>query len=749
MPDAMPFSTDASHEVTAPQANNAIPIAILLDTGTLLVAGLAEEPPPEAAGVTCSVAGRPVTGAWQSRAWPDMRGDHGYAFVAVLQAEHASHLYAVPLTLEAHESLATMTLPGIERLELDIEPLIDWLDRQGGERSRTFDFIRAALIAVEGVQPRCDRFLEQFLTAISDHDGFIEIVAEPEGGGVLLQGWAVHLPARSVPVILMSGRLVAADAAVAHFHRSDLLPSARGFIAFSLCRPDCDLMTVRKVFFREAERYYRLDVVENRVHLEPAHVVGHLHDMLPRLEGPRDSLRALKRVCRPRFAGHETISQLSCPVRVACDLAVQVTGHGLFLSGWLLDPKRLVEKVILKSTRDFYARIEGRMVRTPRPDVSDGFRNEPLFADCLDAWNTLHGFMVFVPRADRPAEGETFYLELVFEDQGCAFLPITWHKGGREDLVQQILASVDIDAAEIDRLVADHLSPLVMGLAAKAAALRQAAAIVPFGPERENDNPPAVSVIVPLGAEWRDLDVNLARFAGDRDFASVELIVVADRAAAERIAQPLRRAAAFYRLRGRLVLSAAPCDRFDGFVVGAAVAASERLLLLAPSVLPRERGWLGRLLADMAELPSHAALCPSLLYEDHSIRFAGGDHVATTGEFAAGSCTGYAASAIDATTVRAVAVGVLDCCLIDRSMFAAVSAFPGPYFSERLKSLDFALSYRAAGGQFFWSPTVALYALDDGAPAEEEPHWRRVCRLIDQRSFESRWRTAPNPLAGR
>ncbi len=43
--------------------------------------------------------------------------------------------------------------------------------------------------------PRLHDFMLEFLSAISIHDGFIEILGRPDCGGLLLQGWSVHLEA--------------------------------------------------------------------------------------------------------------------------------------------------------------------------------------------------------------------------------------------------------------------------------------------------------------------------------------------------------------------------------------------------------------------------------------------------------------------------------------------------------------------------------------------------------------------------
>ena len=48
-----------------------------------------------------------------------------------------------------------------------------------------------------------------------------------------------------------------------------------------------------------------------------------------------------------------------------------------------------------------YARLDQTWVRLPRPDVTEAFAGNPLFADHLRPWEQQHGFIAFVPRQPR------------------------------------------------------------------------------------------------------------------------------------------------------------------------------------------------------------------------------------------------------------------------------------------------------------------------------------------------------------
>ncbi len=740
MPDANTFLPDAQSAFGAELRQTQLPLAMLLDANVLLVVGAAVAPPPLLASVSFLDDGGRADGAWQAFQWSGRSGTTN--FFAILRAEQVAHLHAVPMALQPADGGGPVPLAGIERLELDVEPLVDWLREHGCELAAMFDFAEQALAFQEPRSSRTERFLVTLLTAISVHDGFIEIVARPECGGLLMQGWSMHLPAEILELAMLAGGIEIHETAIAHFRRGDLLSTASGFVAFARQARDIGLQALQHAFFKVDGTYYRLDAVENRVVLQTEHVVVHLQEILERLEAPLASLRGLKRVCRPRFAGQETVSSLAVPVRIACDTVLSAPGAGLFVSGWLLDPKRLVSYVIVKSTRGFYHRIEATMVRLPRPDINAGFAADPLFSESLQPWDILHGFMVFVPRAEPLLPDEVVYVEIVLEDETCVFLPLRFHDGDQTALLHQILGAVNVDDPEIDRLVADHLSPMVTALARAAPRPNKAVSVMPFGPK----SPAAsLSVVVPLADGWNDFDINLAHYGADADFADTELVVVAARSIADKVTVRLKQCADFYGISGRLVLSGTALDAHDAMALGVREAACERILLLSPTVFPRGNGWLASLAREFDALPLDAALCPSLVYEDHSIRFAGSPGPLAGRGFGAGGRAGYAADWIDATATMPVWAGTLDCCLLRRDLFDKVGGFAAQYLSPQLKALDFALRLKQGGGQFHWAPQVSLYALDDDRKPDEA-YWMKVRRLVDERTFESAWGAA-NPAA--
>jgi GT2 family glycosyltransferase len=746
----MPDTCVLFHDRSAASANDpftaegALPLAVVLDQRNVLLCGWMSAPPPAKAEV---VLGDDVArGSWQALAWSAGENAATYQFVAVLRAENIVRAQTLPLHLLC-EGRPRIALPEIARVELDVAPLLEQLRAAAADLAAVADFVEEVLTgstAVQPVSPRIRAFLVTFLGSVSVHDGFIEIVGRPDCGGLLLQGWSMHLQPGTHDVgVLAAGGIEIHEAVVGCFERADLLSTASGLVAFMKTARSVDLGALSRVYFRSNGTYYHLDVVESRITLLDDAAL-HLKDMLGRLHGPTTAVRALKRVCRPRFPGHETVSSIPGPVRLAQDIALHAPGGGLFVSGWLLDPRKMVNMVLLKSTGNFYARLDPTWVRLPRPDVTSGFSADPLFAEWLRPWEHQHGFIAFVPRPQPIAENEVHYLEITFEDESCAFLPIHFNDGDPQTLLRQILGAVNIDDPKIDQIIGTHLGPLVSALCSGASpathvsTARFGCAAATSKDGSKTAVPPRASVVVPLCEGWSDFDINLARFSSDPDFEDVELIVVAPRAGGDQVAQALRRYAPFYRLAGTLVLTDEPLDYHSALNAGATVASTELLVFLSPSVFPRERGWLGALINEIENTPDAAAASPTLLYEDDSVRFAGTEAADTADGDVCDRFRGYGHHWLDGAEARPVLAGSAECCVVRKQLFFALGGFSHEFVCPDWRSRDFGLRLKATGGTFYWLPGLRLYAIDDDR-SEPQDYWMRVRRLVDRLGFARKW----------
>lgn len=745
----MPNKHAATTPVTPRSVVADLALAVMLDHDALLVFGSMSETPPATARL--ALVDQPqLSGFWHAWSW-SVESSSGrpalWYFIALIRADDILRYLASPIVLHPDDGAAPLALPATRRIELDLAALVQPLSASGAHLASVFDFLHHTLAktAVE-TSARTQRFLNSCLRAISIHDGFIEILGQTNGG-LLFQGWSVHLQPGPIDLGLQGQSLVMLDAAVGTFDRPDLLASAHGVVSFIKGAKTTELSAINNVYFKASGDYYRLDVVTKRIILTDTDAVSHLNDMLAKVSGPPECLRAFKRVCRPRFPGHETFSALTLPARVAQDLFVIADGSGLFVTGWLLDPCRRATMVLVKSTRNFYARIDQYWARLPRPDVTDGFAGNAAFAKFLRPWDNRHGFMAFVPRSQSADPDEVFYLEVVFDDESCAFLPFKPSVGETDTWMKTILGSVNISDPAIERIVARHLGPVTDALTAMTVSSAPVS-VETCGPMPDSIG---VSVIIPLCSGWSDFDVNLARFAGDPDFARAEFIVAAPRASGEQIAGPLRRYGQFHRLGLRLVLFDAPLDPFAAMDVGARQAASDLLLFLAPSVLPTTNGWLSKLIAALASAGPAAAISPTLLYEDDLIRYAGAaDRTESATALALPSnqprFAGYGRQWLFTEKPSEATLATTECCLIPKSLFLAAGGFGQTYMDAGLRNHDFALRVRAAGGHVYWQPGVTLYAVDANS-TEPTEYWMQICGLVDRWGFARKWSKTAMPAA--
>lgn len=715
-------------------------LAVLLDEQTLVLLGRCAAALPERARVR--FAEGTSDGAFRALCWA---GEDGAgAALAVIRAEGLALVRPADLTLVGDDG-AVRPLPAVGRVELGPGTVLRTLVASApGAVAAAYDFLLGALLDPELGTPsaRARRFLHAFLREISEQGGFVEIFGRPECGGLFIQGWSIHLAAGATELWIETDELDRFPAVIGHFSRPDLLDQAHGMVGFMLSVRDIDPAAVKRAYFRSPAGYRHLTIVDHPTRFEGADATRHVAEMLPRVEAPVDIRRSFKRICRPRFEDQETVSTLNRPVRAALDCAIRVEGAGIFVTGWMLDPARLVSRVLLKSTGGVYERIDTTWSRLTRTDVSHGFEADPMIGPKLRIGDHGHGFVVFVPQeAARARDDERFYLEVVIEDEEAGFLPLSWTQPAATTVIRDMIAGLELDDPAAETLIARHLAPVMAGAAALHASAAPPAATVEFGALREA----RVSIMLPVPSLGGDLEVSLARLAGDPDMARAEILIVAPQAGAERAIGRFRRMVEFFRLGGRLLLTGEALGRHDALDLGARQAVAEHVLFLGLNVLPKEAGWIRRLGRELAAADRAAAVSPTLIYEDLSIRYAGRDPVigdGADGMASAARFQGYSRHWLERQATSAVGGITGECCLMPRRLFLNVGGFGRDLVGPAFKDDDLSLRLRAAGAQCLWVPGVELYALDDEPADLANDKWTRACRLVDQGRFGRKWRQA-------
>jgi hypothetical protein len=720
------------------QTAGACELAVLLDASTLAIAGWSSQAVPAAGDVLLEDRAPAV---WRAYCYGDTTSDRAERsrFFALVGLDNIALLGGGRLRVAAKTGGKAAQLPAIARIDLETAPLIDAITASRSIGADVVDFVRACLAEPPfGGSPSVRQFMHALLRATSQQDGFVELLGQPEYGGALVQGWSFGLAAGKHALLLDHGELDTVEAVVGRFPRADLVDTAHGIVAYLKDARNEAATALRRVYHRTGAGYGHLELVESLVRLESPDVAPHLARALATVRADAEVLRALKRVCRPRFGGVDTCHDFAAPVRAAVDRLLYAPGSGFLLSGWILDPRRLVRLALLKSTANFYHRIHDAWHRTPRADVSAGFIADANFAPWMRPGEDTHGFLVFVPRIEPIAAGEQLYLELVLEDESCAFLPVGVADRVPAREARAILESINIDDPAFESVVARHLGPPISAALAQRPDAGPTATAIALGHRPEAAT---VSVVIPVESDGGDLDINLARLAADPEIRQAEIIFVAGRAKAEPLVVRLRKLMEFFDLNGIVLLAPEPLDRFEALALGAHHARAELLLFLAESALPRDTQWLGDLIAEINLHPGCAAVSPTLLYEDYSIRYAGTSprDPSAHGDGAVERLAGYSQHWLTEKRSQRVTAIAAECCLVRRQAFAGLNGFSREFAVADFKAADFALRATASGAFCLWTPNVTLFALDPDAPVDESEYWLKPARRVDAWRFEAKW----------
>ncbi|MFT3972727.1 MAG: hypothetical protein QM699_04560 [Amaricoccus sp.] len=720
-PDGSDFHHSHSHGGPAGDATQdpaVLPLAraILLEGGRALALfeGAAGEPP---ATGRLTAPGRAL--AWSGLGWPHAGG---WAGVAVLDGVPA----------EGDELLgptACWRVAATPALDIAPAPLAALVRATGGSAPAVLRFLTAALAG----HPGGAAFLAGFVAAVAEPDGFVEIVARPTTGGLFAQGWSMSLDPGAARLVTAD---VAAEVHVATFARDDILPPGRGFCLYGKALADDAGSTLDALHHEKDGRLLRLDVVRGaQVQLEDA-AMRHVASMLPRLDAPREVLGAFRRICRPRFAGADTLSGTGLPVAAALDSLLRAPDGALLATGWLLDPLHRVERALLKSTANLYARLDASWCPLARPDLVSGFGADPRFAGLLDPRDAMNGFIAHVPAdpaglATSAGEAE-LYLELVLDDGSCLFRPLHFTAFESGERLPQLLGALPQAEPEITRIVEDHLAPFLASVPPVSPRPPRGAANQPFALGRPGSGPRDTVAVIPFRS-WSELQPMLALLAGTPEAGALELSLVTSRATAADSAARIDEAFAFYGLAGRLVV----VPEHDGAPVrldaGAAASTAPWVLSWAPAALPKQPGWLAGLRAEAECLPGGGLVSPALTYEDGSIAFGG------LRSDTAGGCglAGFGAARLPRGEVRSAPAGAAAIALIDRASLARAGGFAGRLFGETHAHVDLAARLRRQGAGTWCSGAVEFWVLEDQGPDPDS----RLVRRIDEALLAARAET--------
>jgi hypothetical protein len=447
--------------------------------------------------------------------------------------------------------------------------------------------------------------------------------------------------------------------------------------------------------------------------------------MLPRLDAPEATCAAFRRVCRPRYGGVDTLSETTLPIAAALDATLRAPDGAILAIGWLLDPLRRVERVLLKSTGRFYARLDAGWCPLPRPDLCRGFATDPRFANLLDEGEETYGFVVHAAASPHVDPEAALYLELVLDDGSCLFRPVTPTPFLSGERLPQVLGALASAEPERSRIIEEHLAPFLASVPPTATRGRRSVGSRPVPLGTPGGTREAVAVI-PCGG-FAEIQPMLALLAGTPEADALELALVTSRTVAAEALERIKDAFDFFGLAGHLVLAPGTASLAARLDLGVDATTPSRVLCWLPRALPKQPGWLGRLLAEADALPERGLISPALTFEDGSIAF-GGEIRAADG--LACALSGYGAAWLRRGAPRRTPAGAAEIALVDRGALALADGFAGQLFGDAFAHVDLARRLARAGLATWCSGQVEFWVLDDHAPDDNGP-LARALRQID------------------
>jgi hypothetical protein len=713
---------------SAPELRLSADVGLLamLEDGSFLLAALGD-------GVPDTVEVRPngdARLAWNAAAvsWPLIGATEyassGFVVLFPLPARERAGLQSIMLRTP-HAAIA-LDLP---RAPCSLDTLFAVVAAEAGPSyGKVVDGLVEILLAAEAGPARA-RAAAKLLATAAKSTGYIEIVGAATREEFFVQGWATDLAAGATPVLAVGDPPVAAQLACATFERQDLAGRGRGFAGVIDPAPFAEPESLKHLFFRADDGWRKVEIYERRTSLGTRDVPGHLRALLAQAVAPPDTMARLRRTAH-RFDGRETVSQAREPVRLGIDLAVSAPGSGILVAGWLLDPHDSVRAVRLCAGVESVV-ISADWTRLPRDDVANAFASDPNFRGFVTG-RPLAGFVAFAPRVSA-VDGET-RLELDLGDgEPFCYFPIEVSRAPLDDALANLLAAVDLRSAAADSAVERQLVPM---LGAMSKGQPTPLSVSKVGAPLPKD----AQLALVIGADRRAADTTslLAILAADRHVRDLPIVFAAPGDALRAIAGEIARLATFYDLSVEL----AECERgattFDALVAGAAAATAPTVVLLSADTLPLTVDWLPRLLAAYRLRGERHVVCPTILFEDRSVRWGGawfdeddGRQRLTTPNL------GLPADAVIVVEPQKVSAGTLECCILPRAAIAEIGDTPGTLLGSAARNLDLALQLRQRGTPALWVPDVLMVAAGDGAGGAAP-----MARRIDERLLDTRWSPA-------
>lgn len=237
---------------------------------------------------------------------------------------------------------------------------------------------------------------------------------------------------------------------------------------------------------------------------------------------------------------------------------------------------------------------------------------------------------------------------------------------------------------------------------------------------------PAVSVVIPLSGRVDMLEHQLAQLSREPE-AAEQLDVLFTVDPRDAFADRARQLSALYPLPFRVLVLRRPAATAAAQALAVRYAEGGTLLLVSPSLIPEEPGWIRALRRAASALGDAGAVAPVLLDPCGSVIHAG---IAVSAGPAGVEERILGGEPGDTTGVDPVAALSLRCLLVDRALYHRAGGLVNAYVTDNYAGIAFSSRLRELGRTNYCVKEVRLF---DVAPPEEagtEDGLRRFDRLV-------------------
>ncbi|AWF80101.1 hypothetical protein BTJ40_04310 [Microbulbifer sp. A4B17] len=431
--------------------------------------------------------------------------------------------------------------------------------------------------------------------------------------------------------------------------------------------------------------------------------------------------------------------QLRSKINWHWDYILSVPGHGLFLSGWILDCQQYLASLVLRTSDGSYSEnLLESPVRFSRPDVLEAFPDKA-------EQGYKAGFFTWVPM---PHLIEQAKLELLFfTKEGSLGIIQLQQTNIREDVTlasQQVLVNFNVDGQEYQRNMRKHIAPALSALWSNRRYLLDApqVEVLQFGQEVKN---PKRSIIVPLYGRYDFLLHQVAQFIDDIDFAETELIYVLDDPRLYDSFIPFcYDTSMLFPVSFKVIYGGRNLGYAGANNLGARYATADKLVLLNSDIIPSSGGWISRIEQKAASLEDVGVVAPKLVFDDGTIQHIG---MSFSKSIQFGNLwlnehpsKGIPEWLVDTDSVMESPAVTGACMFISKTLYNSVGGLDESYVLGDFEDSDLCLKLRKAGYRHYVLTDEKLYHLERMSQSLfENRDWKFKITLYNAWQHTDRW----------